>query len=164
MLSSVRFTYEFIIFSNVSGSTASLYFSTSITFIFPSVIVPVLSKHKVSMCAKVSTLYKSCTKTCFLASFITPVSSDILVSNTKPFGSIPKSAAAVAITDCCKSTSLNIYAWTNKITPAGIITKLVKFVTFFIEFKSSEFTFLCFLVAFIIWFAKLSSPTFSIFA
>ena len=74
----------------------------------------------------------------------------MLVSSTNPFGSIPRRAAAVAITDCCKLVSLNTNACTNKITPAGIITKLVKFVTFFIEFKSSEFIFLCFLVAFII--------------
>ena len=136
----------------------------SITFILPSVIVPVLSKQRVSMCASVSTLYRSCTSTCFFASLITPDSSEILVNSTNPLGSIPKSAAAVAITDCCKLISLNTNACTNKITPTGIITKLVKFVTFFIEFKSSELIPLCFLVALIIWFAKLSSPTFSILA
>ena len=146
------------------GNTSSLYVSTSVTLIFPSVIVPVLSKHSVSICAKLSTLYRSCTNTCFLANFITPDSNAILVNNTNPFGNIPSNPAAVAITALCNSVCLNTNACINNMIPTGIIMKLVKFVTFFIEFSSSEFIGLFFWLAPTIWFAKLSSPTFSTFA
>ena len=90
LLSSIPFTNAVIISLNVFGSISSLYIVTSDTFIFPVVIVPVLSKHMVSICAKDSILYNSCTSTCFFANLITPDSNEIVINKTNPFGNIPK--------------------------------------------------------------------------
>ena len=160
-MSVISLTNAVIIVCIECGIHFSLYSFTSSTFILPSVIVPVLSKHKVSMCANVSTLYKSWTNTRFLASFITPVAKDIVIRSISPFGNIPNKAAAVETTEFVISTFLKKYACTNNIIPTGIITKLVKFVTFFIEFTSSDSALLYFLVSLVICAAKLSFPTFS---
>ena len=72
--------------------------STSSTCILPSVSVPVLSRHKVSTCANVSRANSSCTNTFFLESAMIPTARLMLMSSTRPFGSIPRSPAAVDTT------------------------------------------------------------------
>ena len=68
------------------------------TSIFPSVIVPVLSKHKVSTLASVSIQYSSCTNTLLFESLITLTASTVLVRRINPSGIIPIIAATVCIT------------------------------------------------------------------
>ena len=55
-------------------------------------MVPVLSRHKVSTRAKVSTEYISWTRTLRIPSLITAVKRDVTVSKAIPFGNIPRRA------------------------------------------------------------------------
>jgi len=106
--------------------------------IFPSVIVPVLSRHNVSTCANVSIEYISWTKIRFFASLVTPVVNAILINNTNPFGNIPSKAAAEATTDSWIDAFRMNKASKNKMIPKGMITKLVNLDTLRIDSTSSE--------------------------
>ena len=68
------------------------------TFIVPSVIVPVLSRHSTSVRASISIEYKSCTSVLLLASLITPTASATLVSKNMPAGIMPIIEPAVCLT------------------------------------------------------------------
>ena len=71
----------------------------------------------------------------------------MVISSINPLGSIPNSAAAVLTTAPFISICLKTNACTNSKIPTGIITKLVKLVTFFIEFTSSDSALLYFWVS-----------------
>ena len=64
---------------------------------FPSVIVPVLSKHATSTLASISIQYKSCTNTFFLDNLITLTARTVEVSKTNPSGIIPIIPATVEV-------------------------------------------------------------------
>ena len=70
----------------------------SYTSIIPSVIVPVLSRQRVSTRAKLSVAYKSCDKTLYLESLIILTANTLLVRRTSPSGIIPIIAATVFTT------------------------------------------------------------------
>ena len=61
----------------------------SLTFILPSVIVPVLSRQSTLTRASISSEYKSCTKVLCLVRRITPTASATLVSSSIPEGIMP---------------------------------------------------------------------------
>ena len=63
--------------------------------IFPSVKVPVLSKHRTSIRDKVSILNISWTKVFIFPNLTTLAAKDTLVNRTSPLGSIPSRAVAV---------------------------------------------------------------------
>ena len=71
---------------------------TSQTCIVPSVIVPVLSRHKTLLLASISMEKRSFTSVFFLLSLITPTASAIVTSKNIPAGTIPVNAPQVFIT------------------------------------------------------------------
>ena len=79
--------------------SSSLYRCTSSTRMVPSVIVPVLSRQRVSTLASVSIQYNSCTSVFFVARTREPSVRATLVSSTRPSGIIPRTAATIFTTE-----------------------------------------------------------------
>ena len=67
----------------------------SLTFILPSVIVPVLSRHNTLTLASISSEYISCTSVWFLASLTMPTASATLVKRSMPEGIMPMTTEQV---------------------------------------------------------------------
>ena len=84
-----------------------------------SVSVPVLSAHTVSTRASTSTAGRSCTRTRRLASRITETAMAMLVSNTRPSGTIVTTPAMVPRTASFTGNSARISWEVNKSTPTG---------------------------------------------
>ena len=95
---------------------------------------------------------------------MTPVASEIVIKSISPLGNIPKRAAAVVTTASNSPALRTKYASIKSKMPIGIIAKLVKRVTFFIEFTNSEVALLYFFVSLVMCAAKLSLPTFTTLA
>ena len=70
--------------------SVGLFKSTqSLTRILPSVIVPVLSRHRTLTRASISREYISCTSVLYFARRIMPTESATVVSSNKPEGTMP---------------------------------------------------------------------------
>ena len=76
-----------------------------LTVIFPWVMVPVLSKQRVSTQARVSTEYISWTKTLRIPNLITAVKR-VTVRRAIPFGNMPRRAVEEVITESFTGSSL----------------------------------------------------------
>ena len=120
----------------------------SLTSIFPSVIVPVLSKHNVSTLARVSIAYKSWTNTLYLDSFKTLIASTVETSNINPSGIIPTTAATTVTTAFWVVLSGIDNCFNKRSTPIGINAIDTYFTILFKERIISEFiSFLSFLAS-----------------
>ena len=75
------------------------------TCILPSVMVPVLSRHRVSTRASVSMQYSSCTSVLRFARLMEPTASATLVSKTRPSGITTSNAATVDTIACGRGLS-----------------------------------------------------------
>ena len=113
----------------------------------PSVIVPVLSKHKVSTRAKVSIEYKSWTKTLYLESLKTATAKTVLVNKTNPSGIIPIKAATVFTKETSRLWFETLNCLKNKIMPRGNIIIVIVFNILFNDDIISELIFLIYLAS-----------------
>ena len=101
-----------------------------LTVIFPWVMVPVLSKQRVSTRAKVSTEYISWTKTLRIPNLITAVKREVTVRRAIPFGNMPRRAVEEVITESFTGSSLIKKASQKRAIPNGIIIFPVKLEIF----------------------------------
>ncbi len=112
--------------------------TTSTTFNFPSVIVPVLSRHNTSTLAKTSVAGSSCTRVSHLESLITATIKVALVKSTNPSGTIPIIPEAAPITASCQLLSANKSCVATSNIPIGITSQIITLNILFTAVWSSE--------------------------
>ena len=113
----------------------------SSTCMEPSVIVPVLSRQRVSTLARVSTQYMSCTSVFLAESFITLTAKARLISSTSPSGIMPTMAATVLTTEFCRVSPSTKNCFQNSTPPTGKIAKPIIFTIRSMESIISELRF-----------------------
>ena len=97
--------------------------TSSSTCMVPSVMVPVLSRHRVSTRANVSTQYKSRTRVFRAESFTTLTAKHTLTSSTRPSGIMPTMAAVVLTTEFCRVSPSTKNCFQNSKAPMGRMPK-----------------------------------------
>ena len=112
------------------------------TCMVPSVMVPVLSKHRVSTRARVSMQYMSCTRVLRAESLMTLTAKARLMRSTSPSGIMPTMAAAVLTTEFWKVSWSTKYCFQNSRPPMGRMAKPMIFTIKSMESMISEFRFL----------------------
>ncbi|CAB4961466.1 unannotated protein [freshwater metagenome] len=94
--------------------------------------VPVLSTHTTSTRASTSTAGISCTSTCFWPNLTTATAIAMLVSSTRPSGTMVTTPATVPDSAACQSGLARSWL-TNRRMPSGISTQVMVRTNFMIE-------------------------------
>ena len=89
-------------------------------WISPLVMVPVLSRHRVSTRARSSTEASSRRSASLRASLMTPAMKAMLVSNTNPSGTIATAAATTPVSASCQPSLAAIRRHINSAATGGI--------------------------------------------
>ena len=113
----------------------------------PSVMVPVLSRHRVSTRARVSTQYRSRTRVFRAESFTTLTAKHTLTSSTSPSGIMPTMAAVVLTTEFCRVSPSTKNCFQNSRAPMGRMPKPTHLTMRSIESMISELRFLMYLAS-----------------
>ncbi|CAB4825350.1 unannotated protein [freshwater metagenome] len=114
--------------------------NSSATTMLPVVIVPVLSRHKVSTRARSSTEANSRRSAFFFDSEITPAMNAMLVNNTNPSGTIATEAATTPDRAMRQSPSLLCISRQNNRMAIGGIANIKTFRILLTPERSSELT------------------------
>ena len=109
-------------------------FINSVTFIVPSVIVPVLSRQRTSVLASISIEYMSLTNVFLFASLTTPTDKAMVISKNIPAGIIPVIAPLVFETTVETSLLLN-HSFIIVPIPRGIRIIPIYFISLFKSLK-----------------------------
>ena len=107
----------------------------------PSVMVPVLSRQRVSTRAQVSTQYISCTRVFRAESLITLTANARLMSSTRPSGIMPTIAATVLTTEFSRVSPSTKNCYKNSTPQMGSMAKPIIFTMKSMEFIISELRF-----------------------
>ena len=111
---------------------------TSTTFIVPSVIVPVLSKHRTLARASISMEYRFLTSVFFLPSLITPTDNPTVINRYMPAGIIPVSAPLVLVTESVIEVPKRTLSLKKVNIPTGIKIKMITLIKLFKSLKRLE--------------------------